>query len=132
MKYTWEFIEVFRKESHRKEGPAEKIDIRGDEFKKWVCAGWEIAPESNMKKYHHPAMFPEEVVNRLLKLFSYEEDMVLDPFNGAGTTTLVSAKRHRFFIGVLFQENTVRLPLDVCMIFTLAPFSACLLPFPNC
>ncbi len=100
MKYTWEFIEVFCKESHRKEGATDKIDISRDEFKKWVYARWEIAPESNMKKYNHPAMFPEELVARLLKLFSYQEDIVLDPFNGAGTTTLVSAKRHRYFIGI--------------------------------
>lgn len=100
MKYTWEFIEVFCKESHRKEGPTDKIDISGDEFKKWVYGRWEIAPESNMKKYNHPAMFPEELVARLLKLFSYQGDVVLDPFNGAGTTTLVSAKRNRYFIGI--------------------------------
>ena len=100
LKYTWEFIEVFCKESHRKKGVAEKTDITGDEFKKWVYAKWDIAPERNMKKYDHPAMFPEELAARLLKLFSYQDDVVLDPFNGVGTTTLVAHKLKRHYIGI--------------------------------
>lgn len=100
LKYTWEFIEVFCKESHRKEGAFDKIDISSEEFKKWVYAKWDIAPESNMKKYNHPAMFPEELVVRLLKLFSYQDDIVLDPFNGVGTTMLVAHKLKRKYIGI--------------------------------
>lgn len=100
LKYTWEFIEVFCKESHKKKGDIDKIDITGDQFKKWVYAKWDIAPESNMKKYNHPAMFPEELVIRLLKLFSYQDDIVLDPFNGVGTTTLVAHKLGRRYIGI--------------------------------
>jgi len=100
LKYTWEFIEVFCKESHKKQGNIDKIDITGDQFKKWVYAKWDIAPESNMKKYDHPAMFPEELVVRLLKLFSYQDDIVLDPFNGVGTTTLVAHKLRRRYIGI--------------------------------
>ncbi|MBI3318957.1 MAG: site-specific DNA-methyltransferase [Candidatus Omnitrophica bacterium] len=99
-KYTWEFIEVFCKESHKKGGERERIDITGDEFKKWVYAKWEIGPEGHMKKYNHPAMFPEELVLRLLKLFSYQGDLVLDPFNGAGTTTLVAHQSGRRYIGI--------------------------------
>jgi len=105
LKYTWEFIEVFCKESHKKEGDVAKIDITGNEFKKWVYAKWDIAPESNMKKYNHPAMFPEELVTRLLKLFSYQDDIVLDPFNGVGTTTLVAYKLRRKYIGIDISEK---------------------------
>jgi len=104
-KYTWEFIEVFCKESHKKEGSEDKIDITGDEFKKWVYAKWDIAPEGNMKKFNHPAMFPEELVIRLLKLFSYQGDIVLDPFNGVGTTTLVAYKLDRKYIGIDISED---------------------------
>jgi site-specific DNA-methyltransferase (adenine-specific) len=53
-----------------------------------------------MKDYDHPAMFPEELPRRLMKLFSYKNDIVLDPFNGAGTTTLVAWKLRRRFIGI--------------------------------
>jgi site-specific DNA-methyltransferase (adenine-specific) len=45
-------------------------------------------------------MFPEELPRRLLKLFSYRGDLVLDPFNGAGTTTLAAWKNDRRFIGI--------------------------------
>lgn len=100
IKYTWEFIEVFCKETHRKVGDPSKIDITGDEFKAWVYAKWDMAPEGRMKRYGHPAMFPEELPNRLLKLFSYVDDLVLDPFNGVGTTTFVAEKLARRWIGI--------------------------------
>lgn len=100
LKYTWEFIEIFSKQTHKKEGRRENIDITGDEFKKWVYAKWDIAPEKNMSKYNHPAMFPEKLIDRILKLFSYQNDIVLDPFNGAGTTTFVAHKLKRRYIGI--------------------------------
>lgn len=105
LKYTWEFVEIFCKDTHRKTGDREQIDITGDEFKKWVYARWSIGPERNMKQYHHPAMFPEELVVRLLKLFSYKNDLVLDPFNGAGTTTAVAQRLGRRFIGIDVSED---------------------------
>jgi DNA modification methylase len=100
IKYTWEFIEVFDKETHKKEGRREDIDITADEFKEWVLGKWSFPPEIRMRDYNHPAMFPEEMPRRLIKLFSYKNDIVLDPFNGAGTTTLVSWKLMRRFIGI--------------------------------
>ncbi len=60
LKYTWEFLEVFAKGTLKKEGKPEYADISADEFKKWVLAEWNIAPERKMKEYGHPAMFPEE------------------------------------------------------------------------
>ena len=50
-------------------------------------------------------MFPEELPRRLMKLFSYQNDIVLDPFNGAGTTTLVAWKHGRRFIGIDVSEQ---------------------------
>jgi site-specific DNA-methyltransferase (adenine-specific) len=58
-----------------------------------------------MKDYDHPAMFPEELPKRLMKLFSYKHDIVLDPFNGAGTTSLVAWKLGRRFIGIDVSEQ---------------------------
>ena len=100
IKYTWEFIEVFDKETHKKIGRREDIDITADEFKSWVLGKWSFPPEIRMKDFDHPAMFPEELPRRLMKLFSYRNDIVLDPFNGTGTTTLVALKNHRRFIGI--------------------------------
>jgi DNA modification methylase/ribosomal protein L40E len=108
LKYTWEFIEVFCKGSQKKVGSADKADITGDEFKKWVYSKWEIAPESRMKNFGHPSMFPEEVPYRLIKLFSYVGDVVLDPFNGVGTTTLVANTLNRDYIGIDISEQYCR------------------------
>lgn len=105
LKYTWEFVEVFSKQTHKKSGDAKNIDITGDEFKKWVYAKWSIAPERNMKEFGHPAMFPEELALRLLKLFSYREDIVLDPFVGVGTTSLCAAETGRKYIGIDISET---------------------------
>ncbi|MDH7594210.1 MAG: site-specific DNA-methyltransferase [Methanomicrobiales archaeon] len=100
LKYTWEFIEVFDKGTHKKAGRNEDIDISAEEFKSWVFGRWSIPPEVNMRAYNHPAVFPEELPLRLMKLFSFRNDIVLDPFNGVGTTTLAAVKSERRFIGI--------------------------------
>ena len=100
LKYTWEFLEIFCKGSLKHTGDKTNIDIRDDEFKKWVYAKWSIAPERNMKRYNHPAMFPEALVERVLKLFSYKNDVVLDVFNGVGTTTAVAERMNRSYLGI--------------------------------
>ncbi|NMA49095.1 MAG: site-specific DNA-methyltransferase, partial [Tissierellia bacterium] len=105
LKYTWEFVEVYCKGDLKKRGNKENIDITADEFKSWVVAKWSIAPERNMKEYGHPAMFPKQLAERVLKLFSYKNDVVLDPFNGAGTTTVVAKKTGRRYLGVDISEE---------------------------
>ncbi|EQB64289.1 MAG: DNA methylase N-4/N-6 protein [candidate division Zixibacteria bacterium RBG-1] len=100
LKYTWEFLEVFCKGDLKKPGLKENIDISDEEFKKYVIGKWDVAPARNMKEYGHPAMFPESLVERVLKLFSYKEDVILDPFNGVGTTTAVAKRLSRKYIGV--------------------------------
>jgi len=105
LKYTWEFLEIFTKGTLKKEGKKENIDISPDEFKKWVVGKWSIAPERNMKKYGHPAMFPEELVFRVLKLFSYKNDVILDPFNGVGSTTAVARALKRKYLGIDISEE---------------------------
>jgi len=105
LKYTWEFIEVFCKGDLKKTGSKNNIDIEAKEFKKWVVGKWSIAPERKMKEYGHPAMFPEELVERVLKLFSYKEDIVLDPFNGVGTTSVVAHKLGRRYLGIDISDD---------------------------
>ena len=100
MKYTWEFVEVFSKGSLKKSGASENADITPDEFKEWVVGKWSIAPERKMKLYGHPAMFPEKLAERVMKLFSFKTDIILDPFNGVGTTTAVARKLGRKFVGI--------------------------------
>lgn len=100
MKYTWEFVEVYCKGDLKKAGASENADITAEEFKSWVVAKWSIAPERHMKEYGHPAMFPENLAERVLKLFSFKGDTVLDPFNGAGTTTVVAKRLGRKYLGI--------------------------------
>jgi len=112
LKYTWEFLEVFCKGSLKKEGNSNNIDISDEEFKKYVIAKWDIAPERNMKNYGHPAMFPENLVERVLKLFSFKGDIILDPFNGAGTTTAVAKKLSRKYIGIDISKEYCKIAED--------------------
>lgn len=105
MKYTWEFIEVYCKGDLKKVGSSKNADISAEEFKSWVVAKWNIAPERHMKEYGHPAMFPEKLVERVLKLFSFKGDVVLDPFNGAGTTTVVAKRTGRKYLGIDISDE---------------------------
>lgn len=60
---------------------------------------------NNAKKDLHPAPYPEELIERLLKLYSYQDDIVLDPFLGTGTTVVVAQRLKRQFIGIELSEK---------------------------
>lgn len=105
LKGTWEFIEIFCKGTMKKTGDKANIDITKEEFKEWVKSKWTIAPERRMKEFGHPAMFPEKLVERVLKLFSYKNDIILDPFNGVGTTTVVAKKLYRRYLGIDISQK---------------------------
>ena len=100
LKYTWEFVEVYCKGSLVKKGQAAAADIDADSFKEWVTAKWSIAPERRMKEFDHPAMFPEELARRVMLLFSFSGDAILDPFAGVGTTCVVARRHNRQFLGI--------------------------------
>ncbi len=108
LKHTWEFLEIFCKGDLKHPGDKRQADITADEFKKWVYAKWDIPPEYNMKKFGHPAMFPEPLVERVLKLFSFKGDLILDPFNGVGTTTVVAKRLSRNYIGIDISDEYCR------------------------
>lgn len=112
LKYTWEFIEVFSKGDVKKEREGFKSDITPEEFKSWVIGKWSIAPERRMKSFNHDAMFPEKLVERSLKLFSFPNDIVLDPFNGAGTTTKVADEFKRRYIGIDISKEYCNIAKD--------------------
>jgi DNA modification methylase len=112
LKYTWEFLEVFCKGSIKHNGKKESADISADEFKKWTIAKWEIPPEMRMKEFGHPAMFSEELAERVIKLFSFKGDIVLDPFNGVGTTSVVAKKLGRIYVGIDISEEYCRKAIE--------------------
>ena len=93
-----ECILVYCKETPRHLGNKEDIDITRDEFIEYTMGVWEMAP-AKKSKVGHPAPFPEELPYRCMKLFSYKNDLVLDPFVGSGTTAIVAKKLGRNYIG---------------------------------
>jgi len=109
LRYSWEFLEIFCKGSIRHPGNADDADIAAEEFKKWVYSRWDIAPERRMKELEHPAVFPEELAERAIKLFTFRGDTVLDPFSGVGTTACVASRLQRTFVGIdISPEYTER------------------------
>lgn len=92
----YEFVLVFSKGSRKLEGDKDKVDITKDEFIEFSNSFWSIKPQTQPKG--HPVPFPEELVYRLVKFYSYRENIVLDPFAGSGTVGVVALKTHRNFI----------------------------------
>ena len=72
--------------------------ISRDEFLEATTDLWEIPPES-ATRVGHPAPFPVELPERLIELYTYESDVVLDPFMGSGTTAVAALRTGRHFIG---------------------------------
>ena len=104
IKSTFEFIEVFVKDNYKHSGKNENIDITDKEFQEWTNNYWCVPAENRQKEFGHPAMFPEKLVERLLKLFTFKQDLVLDPFMGSGTTGVVCKLFERNFIGIEIDE----------------------------
>ena len=72
----------------------------------WAQDMWEINPETSID---HPAPFPEELVNRVVTLWSFVSDLVFDPFMGSGTTAVAAKKLGRHYFGCDINPEYVRL-----------------------
>lgn len=104
----FEYILIFAKGTLVHSGDKNKITINKDQFVRNSLAIWRFAGETQlMKKYDHSAMFPEELPQRLIEMLSYEDDVVLDPFSGAGTTCVVAKRNRRQYIGIEMSEKYV-------------------------
>lgn len=97
-----EFIFVWAKDQDYLDDEGHPSDI-GDEYAKFCLSDWFIQPAPRHKIDHpdyHPCPYPEELCYRAIKLWCYPNDVVLDPFNGSGTTTFVARALGRRFIGL--------------------------------
>jgi len=95
-----EFILMQRKPGgYRKPTDAQRREskISKEEFDRWFQQIWNITGASTK---HHPAPFPLELALRLVRMFSFAGDTVLDPFAGSGTTMVAALKAGRNSIGV--------------------------------
>jgi len=105
---AWEYLFVFRK---GKEARIDRLPIDGrwidknEEWKYWVHGVWSI--RSVQKNDYHEAMFPEELVRRCIKMYSFPNDVVLDPFMGSGTVAVVAKKLVRNYIGYELKQKHV-------------------------
>jgi len=106
-----EYILVFSKGSMRREKEGRESTIARDEFLEYTKSVWSFPTES-AKRVGHPAPFPEELPYRLIQLYTFEGDVVLDPFCGSGTTCVVALKTGRHFVGFDINEEYVNLAKD--------------------
>lgn len=105
IKLDYEFILIFKKLG-KSPNPSktirEKSKMTIEEWNKFFYGHWNFAGE---KQATHPAMFPQELPKRLIKMFSFIGDTVLDPFLGSGTTTLAARNLERNSIGYEINED---------------------------
>lgn len=107
-----EFILMQRKPGGYRRPTAKQRElsmISKDDFSEWFRQFWTItgAPTKN-----HPAPFPYELAYRLVRMFSFWGDTVLDPFCGSGTTMLAALKTDRNSIGIEIDEKYCAMTLD--------------------
>lgn len=94
-----EYILVYSKGSFsRKKAPGSKSTIERDDFLEWTKSVWSFPAES-AKRVGHPAPFPVELPRRVMDLYTFENDVILDPFMGSGTTAVAAGRANRLWIG---------------------------------
>ncbi len=106
---THEYILVFSKGAFARQKPEGKEDtITKEQFLEWSKSVWVMKPES-AKKVGHPAPFPVELPYRLIQLYTFTNDVVLDPFMGSGSTAIAALKAGRKYIGYEIDPAYVKL-----------------------
>lgn len=96
----YEYLWIFYKDDWTL--PDGVSDITVKEFMEYTIDLWIVKDET---KIDHPAPYPIELVNRLLKLFSYKDSLIFDPFLGSGTTALAAKQLQRHYLGCEINLN---------------------------
>lgn len=103
-----EYILVFSKGDYKRDKNEKQNTITKQQFIDWTKSIWIMNTES-AKKIGHPAPFPEELPYRLIQLYSFVDDIILDPFMGSGTTAVSALKSDRKFVGYDTDEKYIKL-----------------------
>jgi DNA modification methylase len=105
---THEYILVFSKGAFdRKKGDRENT-ITKEQFMEWTKSVWTMNPES-AKKVKHPAPFPVELPYRLIQLYTFKGDVILDPFMGSGSTAIAALKSERKYVGYDIDPEYIKI-----------------------
>ena len=103
-----EYILVFSKDSMRRHKNGRESTITREEFLEYTKSVWAF-PSESANRVGHPAPFPVELPYRLIQLYTFEGDVVLDPFCGSGTTCVAALETGRNYVGLDNNEEYVRL-----------------------
>jgi DNA modification methylase len=104
-----EYILVFCKDTFKRSNPEKRLStITRDEFLEYNKSVWNFAAES-ARKVGHPAPFPLELPRRLIQLYTFEDEIVLDPFMGSGQTAIAALKSRRHYVGYEIDQKYVEL-----------------------
>lgn len=108
--YEHEYIMIF-KNFGKAPKPSEEVKklsrLSKDSRSKWFRGIWDDLPPA--KQEEHCAMFPEELPMRIIKMFSFAGDIILDPFVGSGTTMAAAEKSYRNSIGIDINPESINL-----------------------
>ena len=112
-----EYILVFSKDTFTRQNPfGRKSTISREEFLEFTKSVWTF-PAVSAKEIGHPAPFPVELPYRLIQLYTFEGEVVLDPFMGSGQTAIASLKSKRFYVGYEIVPEYVELAQKRIKIF---------------
>lgn len=104
-----EYILVFSKEAfNRKNLPGKISTINKEAFLEFTRSVWTFPAES-ARKIGHPAPFPVELPSRLIQLYTFKDEVILDPFCGSGSACIAALKANRHYIGYDIDESYVKL-----------------------
>ena len=103
-----EYILVFSKGDYKREKGNKENTISKEQFMEWTKSIWTMNAES-ARRIGHPAPFPEELPYRLIQLYSFKHDIILDPFMGSGTTAISALKSDRNYVGYEISKEYIKL-----------------------
>ncbi len=104
-----EYILVFCKGTFKRQNPAKRENtISRDEFLEYNKSIWNFAAEP-ARKIGHPAPFPVELPRRLIQMYTFKNEIVLDPFMGSGQTAIAANKSSRHYVGFETEEKYIAL-----------------------
>lgn len=106
-----EYILIFAKGRFKREKQGRKPTIERDDFLELTKSVWKFPTES-ATRVGHPAPFPVELPRRLIELYTFEGEIILDPFMGSGTTALAAMDTKRHFVGYELEESYEKIALE--------------------